>query len=360
MSNIFNNYDEQDIPFELSQMFDLENQISKYALYLWNARDELYSANENLKQVMEETIKYDNTSRHPWINIFKYSFIVIDECLDLLNLKNRGMNKYRTSLDALMNASVKRELDVVNRKYDTFLESISLTRNLTAHFDHEVEESDEFFKDFINSQENFTVTELESLPSDIRGTLYTRMLVSVYCNEKNLSVSKISENEQDELISEMIDKLKWLTKSVRSILEKLLYSYFYHYTDWFGDELSLYDIVTYDKPVSAGDGVEIEEASAITVKIPFEPPRNTDFMLMVCGDSMEPTYYDGDYLFVQSTSDIDYGENGIYSCDKKGFVKEKGTQGLISHNSKYGIIDYKNGATCMGRVLGVYKGIIFN
>ena len=60
-----------------------------------------------------------------------------------------------------------------------------------------------------------------------------------------------------------------------------------------------------------------------------------DFAIGVNGDSMEPTYYDGDTLLIKKQSEICVGETGIFMINGEAFVKELGDGVLISHNKKY-------------------------
>lgn len=79
-----------------------------------------------------------------------------------------------------------------------------------------------------------------------------------------------------------------------------------------------------------------------------------DFILIVDGDSMEPKYYDGDYVLVRSQSDVDIGQIGVFDVDGKGYMKKKGEKTLISLNpNREDIIITENSEVkCFGLVLG--------
>ena len=81
----------------------------------------------------------------------------------------------------------------------------------------------------------------------------------------------------------------------------------------------------------------------------------TDFIVRVSGDSMEPTYHDGDKLFVKEQPSIEIGEIGIFVVDGNAYVKELGVDRLISHNEKYSdiIINEYIRNECCGKVLGI-------
>lgn len=78
-----------------------------------------------------------------------------------------------------------------------------------------------------------------------------------------------------------------------------------------------------------------------------------DDIITVSGDSMEPTFHDGDDLLVEYTQEIELGEIGIFVVAGEGFVKEYQPDGLHSHNPKYRTIhpfDDDN-FRCVARVL---------
>ena len=70
------------------------------------------------------------------------------------------------------------------------------------------------------------------------------------------------------------------------------------------------------------------------------------------GDSMEPTYYDGDKVFVRKTTLIPIGGIGIFTRGNECFIKELGVNCLISHNKKYNDIPANDEIRLVGEVLG--------
>lgn len=76
-----------------------------------------------------------------------------------------------------------------------------------------------------------------------------------------------------------------------------------------------------------------------------------DFAIGVNGDSMEPTYHDGDTLLIKKQSDINIGEIGIFMINGEAFVKELGDGVLISHNKKYEDIHINDSVICLGKVI---------
>ena len=112
-------------------------------------------------------------------------------------------------------------------------------------------------------------------------------------------------------------------------------------------------IELFNLPVSAGSGIYL----ATEDKDPIKVKRNalTDkasYALKVSGDSMFPTYDNGDIVLVQSTTDISLGEIGIFVLNGEGYIKEFGDNELISHNKKYEPISLNDTVSCRGKVIG--------
>ncbi len=80
-----------------------------------------------------------------------------------------------------------------------------------------------------------------------------------------------------------------------------------------------------------------------------------DEIITVNGDSMYPTFADGDALLVEHTCNITPGEIGIFVIAGEGYVKEYQLDGLHSHNLTYKTIrpSEDDNVRCIGRVLSV-------
>ena len=83
------------------------------------------------------------------------------------------------------------------------------------------------------------------------------------------------------------------------------------------------------------------------------PPRSSSFVAPVSGDSMEPTFHDGDKLFIRICEEIEPGQIGVFYMDGQMYVKELGDTALISHNPDYDPIPMQDDIRCQGLVLGV-------
>lgn len=106
-------------------------------------------------------------------------------------------------------------------------------------------------------------------------------------------------------------------------------------------------------PVGAGGGQYNDYQETENQRLIKEPPHGTSYIAPVAGDSMEPTYYEGDLLFIRATVDIRPGQIGIFFMGGQQWVKECGDGELISHNSAYDPEPFTEDVRCQGIVLGV-------
>lgn len=109
----------------------------------------------------------------------------------------------------------------------------------------------------------------------------------------------------------------------------------------------------FHQPMSAGFGTEAGDDSAEDFMLVKQPPRGTSYVAPISGDSMEPTFHDGDKLFIQACTNIELGQIGVFFMDGKQWVKELGDGVLISHNPKYPPIPMTEDIRCQGLVLGI-------
>jgi len=109
----------------------------------------------------------------------------------------------------------------------------------------------------------------------------------------------------------------------------------------------------YHHIAAAGTGFYFEDIPVDTIEAP--EMAGADFIIGVSGDSMEPTYSDGDDLYIQRAQRVRTGEIGIFLVDGTCLVKELGPDGLVSHNPSYKTIDGTSNIRCVGRVLGRVK-----
>ena len=141
-----------------------------------------------------------------------------------------------------------------------------------------------------------------------------------------------------------------------------------------GSEIEMTELDVSLIPASAGLGDYLENNIFEKMSFPSASvPDGTDFAIRVDGDSMEPAYHDGQYVFIEQCSTLRPGEVGLFVYDGCGYIKvyteeenESGDDGddcygtlyfrpiLVSLNdSKYAPIPVESGKpfAVVGRVL---------
>lgn len=115
-----------------------------------------------------------------------------------------------------------------------------------------------------------------------------------------------------------------------------------------------YFMTYYQKLASAGTGEYLfDDVPTDTIEVPYnEISAQADFVIGVNGDSMEPDYYDGEKVYVRKTDDLSVGKVGIFVQGNECFIKEKGTDCLISRNKDYPDIIPASDIRLIGEVIG--------
>ena len=106
---------------------------------------------------------------------------------------------------------------------------------------------------------------------------------------------------------------------------------------------------------SAGPGEVLEAARGEEVYLYADQiPDRADEIIRVNGNSMEPTYYDGDQVLVRHTTSVRPGEIGVFTCGDTGYIKEYREDGLHSHNPAYAPLSFSenDAVRCVGKVIG--------
>lgn len=115
----------------------------------------------------------------------------------------------------------------------------------------------------------------------------------------------------------------------------------------------------YDQPVSAGTGQYLNEVQIETIQLPVKV--DADFVCPIDGDSMEPDYKSGDYVFVKLTVELPSGTVGVFDYEGEAYIKqliiEKDKAYLRSFNKKYKDIPINSNSDfrIIGKVVDVYR-----
>ena len=115
----------------------------------------------------------------------------------------------------------------------------------------------------------------------------------------------------------------------------------------------------YDQPVSVGTGQYLNEVQIETIQLPVKV--DADFVCPIYGDSMEPDYKSGDYVFVKLTVELPSGTVGVFDYEGEAYIKqlviEKNKGYLRSFNKKYKDIPINSDSDfrIIGKVVDVYR-----
>ena len=158
-----------------------------------------------------------------------------------------------------------------------------------------------------------------------------------------------------------IKKYRALDEHGKSNVDVLLENEYRHAMNYktSGIACKIYLVPEYLQPASAGGGEWNDDDLTESLELLREPPKGTSYVVRVHGDSMKPTFRDGDRLFVRAQDTLDQGEIGIFNIDGEMFVKELRGKHLMSHNPAYEPIRLTESTRCQGKVLGVCDDSFF-
>ena len=111
----------------------------------------------------------------------------------------------------------------------------------------------------------------------------------------------------------------------------------------------------YPSAASAGNGSYLLDDEPKMIDLPDTPlARQSTIVVRVSGDSMEPDYLDGNMVLVQTDTDLNIGDVGIFILDGEGYIKKLGDSELISVNPEYKPIPItpNNELRVIGKVIG--------
>ena len=109
--------------------------------------------------------------------------------------------------------------------------------------------------------------------------------------------------------------------------------------DYIEEESDWYEVKFYGS-VSAGTGLYLDDEQVETISFEVNTiPNGTDFCLKVNGDSMEPTFNNGDYVFIKRETDFRNGSIGVVIVNGEAYLKKiyitDNSIKLVSLNKKY-------------------------
>ncbi|MCK4044788.1 helix-turn-helix domain-containing protein [Streptococcus suis] len=121
-------------------------------------------------------------------------------------------------------------------------------------------------------------------------------------------VVQLTEPNQKNVLrysSELLDKQNTVENSKNTVSELQATYHTYNY---------------YDQPASAGTGQYLNDVKVETIELPIEV--DADFVVPIYGDSMEPEYHSGDYIFVKLSVDLSDGDIGVFAYNGDAYIKQ--------------------------------------
>lgn len=174
---------------------------------------------------------------------------------------------------------------------------------------------------------------------------------------KSGELAKTLNNDDDEVV--LLKKYRTLNTNDKELIYNIITRLSnYKKTEQVKEFITIeppFLIPYYGKVASAGTGQYVFDDIPPEMIVIENTDENVkvNFAIGVNGDSMEPTFYDGQTVLVQKLEKINVGEIGIFMIDGEAFVKELGNGVLISHNLKYDAIKITEDTVCIGKVIGV-------
>ena len=109
--------------------------------------------------------------------------------------------------------------------------------------------------------------------------------------------------------------------------------------DYIEEETNWYEVKFYGS-ISAGTGLYLDDEQVETINFGADMvPSGTDFCLKVNGDSMEPMFNNGDYVFIKRETDFRNGTIGAVIVNGEAYLKKIYIRDnfirLVSLNKKY-------------------------
>lgn len=115
----------------------------------------------------------------------------------------------------------------------------------------------------------------------------------------------------------------------------------------------------YDQALSAGTGQYLNDVQVEQIELPIDV--DADFVVPIYGDSMEPEFHSGDYVFVKLSVELSDGDIGVFeyygdAYIKKLVINDSGAY-LHSLNPKYDdiLVDIDSDFRIIGEVVGSYS-----
>ena len=219
---------------------------------------------------------------------------IVDIIIDLCNQKGWSLSEFARKLD-LPKSSISRYF---NKSRQLPINKINL------------------FSDVLGVSSEYLLG-IQTIASDRNKT--QNELLNVY--------NKLETKRQNKVYNFATEQLKEQNNNVVNI------------NDYIEEETNWYEVKFYGS-ISAGTGLYLDDEQVETINFGADMvPNGTDFCLKVNGDSMEPMFHDGDYVFIKRETDFRNGTIGAVIVNGEAYLKKiyitDNAIRLVSLNKKY-------------------------
>lgn len=218
---------------------------------------------------------------------------IVDIIIDLCNQKGWSLSEFARKLD-LPKSSISRYF---NKSRQLPINKINL------------------FSDVLGVSSEYLLG-IQTIASDRNKT--QNELLNVY--------NKLETKRQTKVYDFATEQLKEQNKVV-------------NFNDYIEEETDWYEVKFYGS-ISAGTGLYLDDEQVETISFGADMiPNGTDFCLKVNGDSMDPMFHDGDYVFIKRETDFRNGTIGAVIVNGEAYLKKiyitDNSIRLVSLNKKY-------------------------
>ncbi|CZT39136.1 XRE family transcriptional regulator [Streptococcus agalactiae] len=192
--------------------------------------------------------------------------------------------------------------------------------------------------------------------SDTIGISFDDLLNSL---DENQIIALNETKTEKNLNSSTLQKITFTSSQLEHKRQLIVLDYAETQLEQQNTVTDLFSYNYYDHAASAGTGQYLNDVQVETIELPVD--YDADFVIPVYGDSMEPDYHSGDYVFVKLSVELVDGDIGIFEYYGDAYIKQLliNNEGAFLHslNDKYSDIqiDRDSDFRIIGEVMGSYR-----
>lgn len=208
----------------LSELFNQDIPLKKYASRLWEAHKEIFEVNMLLKNL----ITYEPFEKIDWFIVFKYNILVLCGTARLLHPE-----KKQDFFEELNKFLEKPQISKYYKCFETFYTKnqnfIDRSRHIVAHFDH-IKDSETYSK-FISRQTNYNIYLKNNVLTD--DNIYLNIIIELYKKLYNAQISDF------DAIKDIISLFSKLMENEYQLLQEMLWDFYIENNVFSDNELQM-------------------------------------------------------------------------------------------------------------------------